>query len=497
MKRILSLALGVCLLSLTGEALAASCPSGVSAAVLGMTPVSSHYTKKVIERAEQGIQAAEAFSDVNLEVASMFFPWLSEVTGAIAELIDTDLRVSQEERGFRESTPCLFADLLILEAEMEKVRCKLSSETLSSSSVNIGKIAYLKGVLRFLNERYRNLLAGANDPMYADEGWHAAQIFEEPQQAAGNGERKPDPVCPFHSNYLPPTALGYGCDLEVMGKLRSIASVGEEYSGLADLLERKDEFLSEVAGLKELITKMNAFTGNENPDMSNWGRDRVHKEEFGCIDPRDNASGTTGKILKNAVFKMGGTRMEKRGPFSLVKDEPTLAREFMEMRTYWGEMRPQADDFKYPDEFAVAADQEKAKKKEDALPFTERVMREFGRIFFRDWNTRQARKEAAIVAKASDPHLQLQRELAMVRKEMRVLAEVASKKDVGGRNLARKLAFFLRTTCIFRPCNTQLDAVLKFVLTDECFPYVDGSFKDTKPGVPKWHEVRCKQKAQL
>ncbi|MDD3896335.1 MAG: hypothetical protein PHU04_00605 [Candidatus Peribacteraceae bacterium] len=490
------LAIGFCLLSFTGEALAASCPSGVSATVLGITPVSSHYTKKAIERAEQGIQAAEAFSDVNLEVASLFFPWLSEVTGAIAELVDTELRVSQEERGFRESTPCLFADLLILEAEMEKVRCKLSSETLSSSSVNIGKIAYLKGVLRFLNERYRNLLAGANDPMYVDEGWHIVQIFEEPQQNAG-GQEQPDPVCPFHSNYLPPTALGYGCDLEAMGNLRSIASVGEEYSSLETLLARKDEFLSNVANLKDIIMEMNAFTGNENPDMSHWGQARVHREKFGCIDSSETASQVTGKILKNALFKMGGTRMEKRGPFSFVKDEPTLAREFMEMRTYWGEVRPQADDFKYPDEFVADADQAKAEKREESLPFTERVMREFGRIFFRDWNIRQARKEAAIVAKASDPYLQLQRELAMVRKEMRVLAEVASKKDMGGRNLARKLAFFLRTTCLFRPCNTQLDAVLKFVLTDECFPYVDGSFEDTKPGVPKWHEVRCKQEAGL
>jgi len=498
MKRFVPALIGCCLLLTAGEALAAGCPSGISATILTMNPVSTHYTKKVIERAEMGIQAADAFSGGDLGIASLFFPWLDEVTGAIAELVDTDLRVSQEERSFRESTPCLFSDLLILEAEMEKVRCKLSSETMSSDNVKVGKISYLKAILRFLNERYRNLLAGANDPTYVDKGWNVVQFFEEPpQNPAGEGD-KPDPVCPFHSNYLPPTALGYGCDVEVMETLTSISSVNAEYEAMKKLLQYKDQFLAEVSDLQDLITALNSFTGNEYSGPSYFAQQRTHKEEFGCLDPTENTSEKTGKVLKNAIFKMGGTRIEKRGPFSFVKDESTLAREFMELRTHWGEIRPQADAFKYPDEYADVMKQEEAKEKEESLSFTERVMREFGRIFFRDWNMKQARREAAIVTKASDPYLQLQHELTMVRQEMRTLGEIASQKNAGGRNFARKLAFFLRTTCIFRPCNTQLDAVLKFVLTDECFPYVDGSFEDVKTEEsPRGHEIRCKEAAEL
>lgn len=474
---------------LTSNAFAANCPVGESAKILSLNPISSHYTQKVIDRADAGIQAADNFENVNLDVAYIFFPWLNEVTGVISELVDTDLRVSQESRIFNESTPCLFADLLILESKMEEVRCKLSSETLTRDSVNIGKITYLKGVLRFLNERYRNLIAGANDPTYVDEGWYIAQVFEE---TAEDSEEQEDPVCPFHSNYLPPTSFGYGCDIEAMENMTNIASVWEEYSAFEKLIESKDEFLNDAARLKDLIAKMNEFTGNENPDDTDEGGvERTHKEITGCIDPDKNKAESTGRVIKNAIFKMGGTSTAMRGPFSISKDEPTLARALMEMRTYWGKVRPQADTFKYANEYAEGEDAEEI---EEDLSFFGNIIKEYGRIFFRDWNIGQARREAAIVAKASDPFLQMQSELGMVRKEMKALSEMASKKDEGGRNFARKLAFFLRTTCIFRPCNTQLDAVLKFVLTDECFPFVDGSFEDFKTEEnPNGHEIRCKE----
>ena len=540
------------LLSLPIGASAASCPSaeGVSE-ILNLKPVSQHYTKKVIERAENGIAYANSFSDETLSIALLFYPWLTEITSAITQLVDTDLRLTQEERSLRQHTACLFVDLVLIEAEMEKVRCELSSETLSENKINIGKIIRLKALLLFLNDRYRNLILGANDPTYEDRVWQQFQIFDNPDsvwcaimygsdeenntckkitedQCWGEGggaifdtekeclstfglapenedAEKEKRMCPFHSDYLPPTAYGYGCDKEILKSYSSYTPVKEEYEAFKDLIDARNEFIEDSADLKQLIIDFNQFTGHEVPNLDNFGAglNREHKEFTGCIDKVEDPETETEKAQRNIIFQKGGTRWELRGPFSIQKDEIKLMTEFIQLRSFWGKLREQSDELKFPLEFKNKNDREDAEEREDTLPLFVQAIRNFSRPYMTKWNMRQAARESTIIAKVHDAQLQTLGELERVHEESRTLAMLASNMDMGGRNFTRKFAWFLRSSCIYRPCNLQLNNVLKYTFEDTCFPFANG--EDIKyqvaninasPSNKKFPDNRCKKEAE-
>ncbi len=485
-RRFVLIGFSACLFLSAGSA-EAQCPEGKAAQYLGFTPISSHYTARVIERAETGISLAESSSTSTLDFLSLYFDWLNEVTRFIAEIVDTDLRITQENYSLREHTPCLFLDLAIIESEMEKVRCILSNEALDVDWVKAGQVMELESVLLFLNERYRNLIAGANDPSYVDTGWQVRNSFDP----EGEGDLGEPPMCPFHSNYLPPTVHGYGCDTEVLGQY-DVTPVEEENDALQELIETRNEFIHDVEDLDELIVQLDWYTGETPPDLRNFGMalDREHEEVSGCLEEWTTVS--EGEPM-NAIFKLGGTKWEKRGPFSFTKDEPRLMREFLEGRTAWGEERPQSDEFKIPEEFPEGDERDEAQQREDQMSFLDIALRDLGRLYLRWWNVEQGREESSIVAKASDPQLQLKEQFQKLRDQMRWLGELASKKDAGSRDFGRKLAYFLRTSCMERPCKKQLNNVLKFLLTDQCFPFVNGSFEHATDDI----DILCIRAAQM
>jgi hypothetical protein len=473
---------------LPATARAAACPPGGAAEMAELTPISSHYTKKVIERAEAGISAANAGSESPLDLDFLFLDWLDEITGFIAEVIDTDLRLNQEQLDLRQHTACLYIDLEIIEATMTKVQCLLGEETLTTTSVNVEKIFKLHSVLMFLNERYRHLLAGGSDPLYRDGSWQIQQDFD------ARDYTKDPPMCPFHSDYLPPTVYGYGCDTETLGNY-SFTPVQEENDALEQLIEERNEFIEDSQDLDELILQLNWFTGREPPDLSNFGAglDREHKEFSGCAA----ASTGTGTIeAGHEVYRRGGTRVELRGPFSFEKDEPKIVREFLQLRTLWGASRPQSKEFKFPSEFTNPAQRLAAETRELSFTFLDKAIRNVGRLFMHAWNMEQSKREAGIVAKASDPFLQTRQELQELRTQMAWLAQLANQKNMGGRLFTAKLGTFLRASCIDRPCNTQLENVLKVILTDDCFPFVPGDFaRMTEEGDDP--DAKCVQSARL
>ena len=61
--------------------------------------------------------------------------------------------------------------------------------------------------------------------------------------------------------------------------------------------------------------------------------------------------------------------------------------------------------------------------------------------------------------------------------------------DLDRRSFVRDFAYFLRRSCIDRPCSQRLDRILKIVFTDECFPFVSGQFLNDTVQNPGWR--RC------
>jgi hypothetical protein len=98
--------------------------------------------------------------------------------------------------------------------------------------------------------------------------------------------------------------------------------------------------------------------------------------------------------------------------------------------------------------------------------------------YLQKFSVNQAKEESAQIAKTIDAPLRVIETLTPLRKEVRELALAVQTSDKGLRKFVRDYAAFLRTSCIFRPCNEQLDRILKIIFADECFPYVNGAALD-------------------
>ena len=515
---------------LASQAAAAQCPEDdIAARLIKLEPVSSHYTKEVLKRADEGIANANKSEDVKWNPIFQTFiqpEWLRIISSAMTAIIDTRLRLIQESIDFRQHTACLNIDLLILEAKMEQVRCELN-KAVKEDSVNVKKVSLLNYLLDFLNERYRNLIVGANDPLYKDLDMQRIQFFDDPTtvwcaimygieekdnytckrmpeaDCVGQGESwsnekdcwsdlggEGEGTCPFHSDYLPPTIYGYGCDYRALEDFKDfpLDSVATERDAIEELTEARDRFIDQAKKAKQVFDKVNEITNTPAPDLTGFGmghsKEREHKKEFGCLEGENKTS---------IIYSFGGTKWAKRGPFSIEKDEPRLMREFMYKRAQWGAQREHPDFAKLPLEF----EGDQKQKEREAFEFNlNDIVKGIRQWWYRtpaeERNIEQAKKESSIVAKASDAQLQINDSFISIRNKTKELAELASDLDKGGRNFTRALALFLRRSCVFRPCNKQLDVILKIVLQDECFPYTNGEFK----GDPDIKKI-CKEAAKL
>ena len=548
MKRFL-VSLGIAQFLFAGSALAAGCPSGEVGSILGLQPVSSHYTKRVIQRAENGLSYALSAGSESLDLPFFFMRWLDQIVTALTALVDTDIRVSREQINFREYSPCLFVDLLLIEAQMEKVRCELSNAKISQSSVRPLTIGRLKALLQFLDERYRHLTYGALDPTYVDTDWHQQELFDDPTTVwcsimyAPDGQNyrceqlpeskcweeggaatfdtetacleslgfSPDNVnqddaqrmCPFHTDYSPPTSYGYGCDLSILDKYKSSPAVTDEHKSLEKLVEKRNEFIRNVQSLKQLTIDLYQFMDREPPDLDNFGMalNVNHKSVTGCIDQVDRPVVRTRKKQKNVMFQKGAARKELRGPFNIEIDEMKIWREFLEFRKEWGRGREFADNIKLPGEFETQAQRDAAEKEDEKLAFHSRAVRAAGRIYMAFWNREQAARESASIGKSFDVPLDVSLEFEELQNEVKDMALIATDGELGARNFTRKYAWFLRASCIFRPCNMQLDNVLKIVLQEACFPYSKGAVlpegHEPKKELDNSAEIACKAAAKL
>ena len=526
MKRYTALLIGI---SIAGAPLQAHALSG--------TPVSQHYVQELLDRADAGIASSQSAPAVGNYGFAML-NWLSQLTGVFLELVDTDLRITEYQRDLANITACYHLDLLLIEEEIELVRTEIRT---AFQEKRIGDIFRLQSLARFLNARYRQLVRGGTDPHHEDKNFSWLYSFDEEgwccnkdnNQNCELGDRldclrdggvslaswnqcevfacdKPDPlpdeeiICPFHSDYLPPTGAGYGCDLETITAMATGGHVATEAErlGMVAFTSARDDFLNNVDYIRVNTLAIFTALGRDTTDiedrlddfLKNRESQRTHRIRIGC-------NRFDGDILERPradtdppnEFPAGAAKTALRGPFNLQKNETALLHDLYYQLRSWGEQREQADHLKYPSEYlAGSAKRSDAEARENRLGIMEKYMRRFMRRYFERWNIGQSGEEAPAIMQASDTQLQISEQMKPLRKVMKDFSRYASKQDVGARKFTRGLAWYLRRSCIYRTCSKQLDHILKINFEDSCFPYTDGSYIGNET-----HHETCRDAAQV
>lgn len=509
----------------------AACLSSETTAALALKPLSSHYVQKVIERAEAGFNFTSAGTSP-LDDPGTKLLWSFYAKGVVQDTINVGIDNVFQSYRLDEVTACKHVDLLVLEAHLEKARCEL----LAAYEQEEGdKMANLKNVLIFLKDKYQIVASYGTNPFYKDMSWGKLEWFDE--VAAGDSVicRMPNsldlpttyckncctPVtreecanlggfayradfglqtclaeggtmprgqtvpldgfmCPFTSDYLPATSEGYGCDASILVDYNGIDPIRDEYNGLEALVTKRNEFLKLASPIKDQRAQLDAFLGREPLDVSRFGTGTgaIHKTIVGCLQPFDQTTAdatSSGTFTSNPLFYSGATFTEVRGPFWFSKNEPKLARLFLETMVSREQYRELPDVLKKADEFT---------DKNGIITFTQHIMGFFTeslKMFFRperqQFQVQQAQQKAAAFSYVYDANAQLKDVFTSMRSNMRDITQGVTQKDAGMRKFAINFAWYLRRSCIERPCTSSLENVLKILFADECFPYANGTYK--------------------
>jgi len=542
MVRKYSLAIGIASLLTSTAAYAQTCPESATAQqLLTITPV-GQYTRLVIERAKKGITEAQAAQAGEANFGSKYFGWISQVTGAMLALVDTQLRLVEYERDLTQTTACMHLDLAIIEAKMEEVRCEARKAVSKGSSWGVLQLLSLQN---FLNERYKHLILGATDPNYKDPDWQDWQIFDPNEDAwccpdrnsantcefikvedcrfkrsgvdyatldscstlckrpAAPSNQPPAraTICPFDTDYLPPTGAGYGCSVEILNSVVGYIPAQEERDALQDFTTERDDFLTaeNIANIKDAYVKMLNFQGRPIPEeIENFGAspttDHLRRLDCGANKMTEGpvANPTITDVPENLrnTWPEGAIGLATRGPFAYSEDTITILRAFFGLSQKWSLLRDFADYLEEPYELPAGPARDKAILRDSTLLGFGRTIRQFVRSLITRVDQDQAGLESAIFPKAADGQLHLIEIMTQLRPVMSSLSKSVINSQDGVRGFAKNYAYYLRRSCIFRSCSDRLEKIIKILLAPECFPYTSGEYTNGK-----WWD-KCEEKSK-
>lgn len=511
----------------------AMCPDSIAAFALLQTQPVGHYTKQVLDRADAGIAEAQGADDGEPNFGQNYFSWVYKITGAILGLVDTKLRLVEFERNLTQTSACLHLDLALMEAKMEQVRCETKVAAERGSTWGVMQLLALQN---FLNERYKHLIEGAEDPYYTDPSWQSWEIFDpeedvwccansNPQNTCElvnvktchyeksgqsfvsadecsnfckppqNASQPPvrEEICPFDSDYLPPTGAGYGCSSEIIGLFSFYIPAQLERQAISEFQQDRNEFLTSphIQNLKNAYMRMLEFQGRPiPPELDNFGQtpDTPHVRRYDC-GANQTPNGPVPESQKN-TWPTGAIAFELRGPFSISKDEIFVLRNFFDLSRRWALLRELPDYLMAPYDLPPGQSRNDAIEREESLLGYGKKVREFVANLVLAISKNQAGLESAIFPKATDGQLRLIEIMEPVRPVIASLAKSVSSDQEGIRAFAKNYAYYLRRSCIFRSCSDRLDKIIKILLEDDCFPYASGEYTS---GV--WWE-RCENAIQ-
>lgn len=493
-----------------------------------LQPVSEHYIGKVVERAKKGLEYAKGQGSGGETPPGFLYHWSDQIASAVLGLIDTDLRLTEQQRDLIQNSPCLRIDVLILEGWMERARAAKMS---ALAEGNPGAIVSLIPLQRYLNDRYKALLLGAFDPNFKDESEGKLYAFDPTPywccpagdddgkrvcKEAANEEEKvactfaqgglskrlhtcisqgctsdntgeeSKALCPYTTDYFPPTVAGYGCDTSLLSRYTSKTpdEVKKEYEALKELVKDRDKYINDASSLKSAITELNGVLGIPTPDLENFQKGRSsqirHRKLTGCV-PEDKQ------------WPQGLASFSLRGSFSIEQaDQPLLVR-LHDLWTSWGKARLAPEYLRYSYELEPGEDKDRQLERETGwFMLIYMPALESARDYLQKASITQLGEESLMVPKAIDMPIRLFDVFRPLREKVREFADSSKSDSDGFRAFAKNFAYFLRRSCIFRPCSVTLDRVLKIVFEQSCFPYS----KSLNPSDPKAGET-CKKNAKL
>ena len=341
--------------------------------------------------------------------------------------------------------------------------------------------------------------------------------------------------CPYDADYAPPALSGFGCDAETMEPYSAIPQLKAEYDALKSVDDEILKFRTSAQTFLQIQQDIDKLFG-QTPTLPEPPPARVHLRAYGCgwdggycsgddhmtrcIDDGDCASAGMGTCdlpagvcsenraqdcFRDSDCPGMGTclldepelplKTELRGPFAIEKDQIKILGEFLGTRSLQELSREYRKDLKKPDEFTVSQPAEIAESADqDANPL-KRYLRDTFRLTVRTWSQIQGREEAATFPLAADPQLEVAHSLEPLSKAISRLAKLSVERE-GLRSFVLRYGYFLRRTCIYRPCNLVLERVLSIAFSDECFPYTNGEFLQDSSSNPRWKKCENALKNQ-
>ena len=534
----------------------------------------SPYTEKVLERIENAINSIGGSAGGSGGTdESRLIDAVQWAGATIAATVDSYVQIVEEVRSLTVRSTCEEYDILLLQCSMERVRTKMNDAVAGG---DFGKAYLLQELHSFINQRLRNILTGARDPRLQDASWGEKQPFDPPEQVwccvaeaeaddeeggicrqrtpeecgeqgvpfttlascTAFGCTPPDPLpeetgmlCPFSSDYFPPSSDGFGCDLSLLKKLTGYEGGQRDADILEKLMEKLREFRKQARGIGNLEDRINALLSGTTPPPpytppeDEEEEDPEHRAFEGCplarcSDDPEKACVTNEDCAAGAFCRRGWKRCEDhdkdfcstdedcqeggggacvlmdppenfaawelRGAFSAVRDEAKLLEVFRDLRGR--EPREFSKELTLPDE------------QKEGVDYTvydyvgDKLVRGMVRTEVRGTVQALGRAEADLFARGSDPVYQMAETFQPLRSAGKPLAEIASRQD-GLRQLVVRFAWFLRRTCTDRPCSQKLEIIMRLAQAESCFPYTSGQYLNQSCASPLWKQ--CVDEAKL
>lgn len=452
---------------------ASAAESQLCNALKDLEPISSHYVKKVLERANKGLENVRGASQ-NPGFEQYLPSWARQIGGVTNSLIDSYLTINVAQTDLLDATACMRVDSILIDCKLKETHDELQAQLKKNS---IWGIIQAEALLGFLRERKVHLVRGALNPNYEDPTWKEQWRFDTQSSSSssasaiggGSSSASSQGMCPFDSDYAPPGNDGYGCDESLLQKISAYKQAETELKGLEALSQEVDKYKQLGKEFAELERQLNELHGNASSasGVPEEQADEGHKELSGCQDetPPDT-------LRLRSV----------RSPFSYKKNEIKILSDFVAKRAAEGIFREHSDALKNPEEFEDEKKRERAENGNNPLI---QLFRNAARQFFDTVNQFQGKNEGIMFSTAPDSTLEIANALQDLRKSVGELSRIATQKE-GLRSFVIRYAYFLRRSCIYRPCNNSLERILRTAYADECFPYTDGQFLQDSAGDPRW-----------
>lgn len=521
----------------------------------GAQPIST-YVQKVLERADQGMSYAEQGES---GITESFYGLEENAGTAVLEGMDTQRRVTIALQNLTERSACLRYDSILISCKIEEVRKKLNEE-LEGGDPSSATVMKLQELLLFLFDRDRHLIAGANDPWYADPDWGRMYAFDQPNpgyccrtneeglacEATEYAECEPgtfwktesdceqecgvtsfpveDPrICPYDSDLAMPTEGGYGCDDTVMPDTETFADEKEAMKALKEAVERLRQRAMDTSSDASSSAQSFSSRATRPPKITGCASDFGYCQGETALTCSGNNDCETGACIfqkgtclndpnKQCTEDAECTKEEDNEddlasvcilpptspPATVIRRGPfNLGPDQLRLLTSYVRWNSRIGASRpFPSTFSETREEDPDASEDEYVDPLDYLMSQSDRAKIRNFGARLAADQARLIPLVETSD-RLANMLMPLRRATASFSIVASAKE-GIRLLVREFASFLHRTCLTDPCQTDLERVWTIANTDECFPYADGSYlEDDCTEAGQSRAQKCADKAGI